>query len=74
MKSEPGLVEVELVAQPLLWLDVRLDPTGLMPGEVQVDLRALMIADAKKKVDVGAASLDKDPLALQHLFTVLPQD
>ena len=72
MSGEPGLIEARLVAQPLLWFQVATDPSGSLPGEVEIDLRALMISDARRKLNVGSVSLLNDPLVLQHLFTVLP--
>lgn len=68
MSSEAGLVEARVVASKLLWFRA----TSGAGGEIEVDLRALAIAEALGKVRVGEVSLGEDPLALQQLFTVRP--
>jgi hypothetical protein len=74
MESEPSVVDVKLVAQPLLWFGARLNPSGMLPGEVEIDLRSVMLADAQKKVNLGSTPLADDPLALQQVFNVVPQN
>ena len=68
MGSEPGLVEARVVASKLLWFRV----ASGADGAIEVDLRALAIAEARGKVRVGEVSLAEDPLTLQQLFTVRP--
>lgn len=68
MSSEPDLVEARVVASKLLYFRV----SSGVNGEVEVDLRALAIAEARGKVRVGEVSLADNPLTLQQLFTVRP--
>jgi prepilin-type N-terminal cleavage/methylation domain-containing protein len=43
-------------------------------GELVVDLRAVSLPDAKKKVAVGQTSLSQSPFTLQHTFSIFPRN
>lgn len=70
MSSEQGSVEARIVASGLLGFRASKGDHQ----EVEIDLRALMIAEALKTVPVGTASLWESPLVLQRRFTVVPRN
>lgn len=43
-------------------------------GELVIDLRAVSLPDAKKKIALGHTPLNQSPFTLQHVFSVFPRN
>jgi hypothetical protein len=61
-----------LRAQGLLTCRLQLAPRPEYPREVRVDLRAVSVVEARKKVALGTAPLGSGPYTTQNLFSAFP--
>lgn len=68
MLSEPGVEEVEVVANHLLQFRVRRGVDHAR--ELEFDLRAVRIDEARREVGLGPVSLAEGPFTLQNLVSV----
>lgn len=74
MQSEPNLERAEVVASNLLWFEVTLNPDPEIANEVQLDLRAVSLDDARREVQFGSVSLAVSRFTQQQLITVVPKN
>ena len=70
MMGEPHVTSVEVVATNLLWFEVTRPTTG----ELQMDLRAVALEDASRKLTIGARSLGSSPFTLSQPVSVFPNN
>ncbi len=74
MMAEPGVQQVEVVASDLLTFQVKKGPEPGVVREIQIDLKAVSLEDARREVQVGAVSLARGRYTLEQLFSVFPRN
>lgn len=74
MSGEAGLEDVSFLANFLLFFSVERGPAGGSPLEVQVDIRALNIEDARRNIPVGNSSLADSRFTSHQLFSIYPRN
>lgn len=71
--SEPGLETAQIQARNLLYFRVQLAPAGEYPREIRIDLRAVELDAARRRLQIGATSLGESSFTLSRLISVFPR-
>ncbi len=74
MMGEPGVTQVEIVANNLLWFETKREPDPDIPKEIQVDIRAVRNEELQTLQSIGSAPLYDSPGVTTHLFSVFPRN
>ena len=74
MLTEPGLSSVRVVASRLLYWNATLGKDPSWSEEIELDLRAVAIREARRATAVGTASLATGPYTSQVLVGVFPMN
>lgn len=74
MQSEPGVTRVEVVANNLLWFDPVRMPDPDIANEIELDLRAVSLDDARREIKLGSVSLAEGRFTQQQLMSVIPKN